>query len=356
MKIVVIGAEGLAGTSLMSLLAAHRPDIQVVAYDSDPESEPPVRCEEIKLENLGAMLRTERPDAMIDLAPEMDKEQSLKICDDHDVSVINATLCDGGLEATALRRYLDPKLSLATRKWRRPHLMGCGANPGTVNALVAMMVERAGRPPVDVTLWEMDSTLPFKWNGEGFSTWSPKELASEWGDESTWEVVGQNLKWPGGPPIDNLRTVAMPDGTTITGVLCQHEEVLRLGYRFNCPVRYVYAFSPDCQAAIIRNLRENYDLPLVRKMPGRVPDGGDKIGAIIDFGGGMVMRGSFEAHNQDAAIPDGSNATSYLVACGLMAAIAMLPSVIQQPRLWWPDEFSSRWVGSLNGLCGVTMD
>ena len=75
--------------------------------------------------------------------------------------------------------------------------------------------------------------------------------------------------------------------------------------------------------AIIKNITAGLELPLCRKLEGRTPSGGDMIGVRAMFESGE-RNCIISAENGSEAVPIGSNATSYLVACGVVAAFAML--------------------------------
>jgi hypothetical protein len=350
MKIMVIGANGLCGTSLIPLLEKYEKGSELILIDSSEESMPPIINALVEIKQLWHILRSfgmERGDILIDLTTELSKLEVMQEADGAGVSVINATLCEKDRGTLSLVDLLDKKLLLGRYKWQAPHIPCAGMNPGNVNALLGMMIEKYGNP-VDVTEWELDSTTPLNWDGEGFATWSPAEFASEFSDESTWEIDGKRILFLEGPPIDNLLT--MPDGNA--GALCPHEEILKWGWDYGCKARYIYGYLPDTLAAIEKNIRAGLELPLCRKMKDRIPSGGDTIGLVAEFNGGKVIEGNISASNEDEAIPVRSNATSYLVACGLISALQMMGDKVDA-GLNWPEKFGSKWIQFLrqNKLC-----
>jgi len=352
LKTMIIGANGLCATSLIPILENLFEDVELVLIDPSEESSSRIIRAEPKAEDLWHILRSfemKKGDFLIDLTPDLSKIDVMQAADSVGVSVINATACEREKGATSVIDLLDEKLLLARYKWRVPHFVGAGMNPGNVNALLGMMAEKLGRP-IDVTEWEMDSTIPFEWDGEGFATWSPAEFASEFSDESTWEVEGKKILFADGPPIDNLLT--MPNGGT--GALCQHEELVRWGWIYECRARYLYGYSPEAMRSIARNIQDGLELPLCRKLKDRVPTGGDLIGLKVEFEDGP-MSGSISAKNDDPQIPVGSNATSYLVACGVAAAFNMLVEGEVEQGLNWPDSHGRRWIEFLtrHQLCDV---
>ena len=353
MKTMILGANGLCGTSLVPLMRQLHPDAELILIDPDEEAKPPVIRAEPKMENLVPFLKAfgmGKGDVLIDLTTELTKLDVMETADSLGISVINCTACELDRGAMSLIDLLDPELLLARHEWEVPHIVGAGMNPGNVNAMLGMMVEKYGKP-TEVTEWELDSTIPFKWDGEGFATWSPQEFASEFCDESAWTVEGKSVHFIGGPPIKNL--VTMQDGI---GAICQHEEVVNWAWRYGCKAKYIYGYSTKAMNAIIKNITAGLELPLCRKLEGRTPSGGDMIGVRAMFESGE-RNCIISAENGSDAVPIGSNATSYLVACGVVAAFAMLMQE-RTTGFHWPDEYGSRWVSFIkeNGLAHIEVD
>lgn len=354
MKAMVLGANGLCGTSLVPLLEEFYSDVELILVDPDEESSSRIIRASPKVEELWYILHSfgmKKGDILIDLTPELSKLDVLQMADSVGISVINATCCEKDRGTLSLVDLLDDKLLLARYKWGVPHIVDAGMNPGNINALLGAMVEKHGNP-IDITEWEMDSTIPYEWDGEGFATWSPEEFASEFCDESTWEIDGKKVIFSDGAPIENLRD--MPDGNV--GALCQHEEVIKWGWKYGCKSRYLYGYDPKAMEAIKNNIEIGLQLPLCRKLKGRVPSGGDIIGLKVEFENGSA-NASISADNEDSIIPVGSNATSYLVACGLTAAFEMLREH-NEPGINWPDDYGSKWIDFLKEkkLCNVEID
>ena len=352
-KAMILGANGLCGKSLVPMLTKLFPGIELILIDPSKESMPPIIQASPKIEELWHVLssfKMGKGDILIDLVPELPKVELMQIADSLGVSVINATCCEHQRGTLSLIDLLDKKLLMGRYDWQVPHIPDGGMNPGNINALLGAMVEKYGKPS-DVTEWEMDSTIPFNWDGEGFATWSPEEFASEFADESTWEVDGKNIIFLDGPPIDNMRP--MPNGGS--GGLCQHEEIVKWGRAYGCKARYIYGYKPEVMKAIRQNIDIGLQLPLCRKLKGRTPAGSDVIGLAVKFGA-AVKNASISASNESDQIPIGSNATSYLVACGVATAFAMMLSETRK-GLNWPDDYGSRWIDFLvgNQLCDVVI-
>lgn len=350
MKTMILGANGLCGISLTHLLKGQ----ELILIDGDEESNPPIIKVNVEIKDLWHILRSfhmQKGDILIDLAPGLDKIGLMQLADSVGVSVINATCCEQDRGSLSLIDLLDDKLLLARYKWQVPHIVDGGMNPGNINALLASLVEKYGKP-TDVTEWEVDSTIPYKWDGEGFATWSPEEFASEMCDEATWEVDGKNILFADGSPIDNLYDM----GEGNVGALCEHEELLKWGWMYGCKARYLYGYPSKTMDAIKKTIKEGLELSLCRKMKGRVPDGGDIIGVRAEFKRG-TKSAQLSIQNKDPRVPELSNATSYLVACGVVCAIEMLKQG-GMPGLHWPDEYGTRWINVLRQrkLCEVKLD
>jgi hypothetical protein len=353
MKTMILGANGLCGTSLVPLMRELFSDIELILIDPDEEAKPPVIRAEPKLEEIVVFLKSfgmGKGDILIDLTTELTKVDVMTQADSLGISVINCTACELDRGAMSLIDLLDPDLLMARHEWEVPHIVGAGMNPGNINALLGMMVEKYGKPK-EVTEWELDSTIPFKWDDEGFATWSPQEFASEFSDESTWEADGKKITFLGGAPINN--TVQMQGGI---GAICQHEEVIKWAWTYGCKAKYIYGYSVKAMNAIIKNITAGLELPLCRKLKDRTPTGGDTIGLRVEFESG-VRNCTISAENGWDSVPIGSNATSYLVATGVVAAFAML---LQEDKsgIHWPDEYGSRWIKFIktNDLCAIEID
>ena len=341
---MILGANGLCGKSLLSIFERLYTIKDLILIDPSGESKPPIiiaKPEEKDLWHVMSSMQMKKGDVLIDLAPDLPKIDVMQSADSLGVSVINATCCEEKRGTLTIIDLLDKKLLLGRYDWQVPQMPDAGMNPGTINAMLGAMVEYFGQP-LDVTEWEMDSTIPYKWDGEGFATWSPKEFASEYCDESTWEADGKTVVYANGAPIDNLRP--MPDGGN--GALCQHEEVVRWGWLYGCKARYIYGYAPEAMTAIRNSISLGLELPLCRKLEGRTPTGGDTIGLAVKFQSGE-RNSTISVSNEDESVPVGSNATSYLVACGVATAFQMLLEETK-PGLHWPDEYGSKWVDFIN--------
>lgn len=354
MKAMILGANGLCGLSLTPLMRKLHPEIELFLIDPDEEAKADIIHAAPEAKDLWHILKSfglGRGDILIDLAPDLIKLDVMQAADNVGVSVINATCCEHQRGTLGVIDLIDPKLLLARYDWKAPHLVDSGMNPGNVNAMLAALAEKHGKP-VNVTQYEMDSTEPYKWDGEGFATWSPEELASEFADESTWEVDGRKIIFAEGPPIDNKRQ--MPDGNT--GALCQHEEILNWGWRYGCKARYLYGFEKKAMAAIEKNIRAGLELSLVRKLDDRPPTGSDKISLAVEFEDGSTANASMEADNEWDEVPPGSNATSYLVAVGVVTGVQMLKQA--KKGINWPDDCGPAWIDFIakNKLCDLDLD
>lgn len=354
MKVMILGANGLCGTSLVPMLDELFPAVDKILIDPSDESGPRIIRASPEVKDLWHVIPSfglRKGDVLIDLTTALSKLDVIQAADALGVSVINATMCEQDRGSLSMVDILDKKLLLASYEWQAGHLMGCGMNPGNINAMLGAMVEKFGKP-LEVTEWEMDSTLPYNWDGEGFATWSPTEFAGEWGDESTWEMDGKNVMWADGPPVDNLWT--MPDGNI--GTLCQHEELMTWAWNYGCKARYLYGFSKQAMEKIAANIRNRIELPLCRKLEGRVPTGEDYIALKVRFKQGTA-NGAIWFDNADKRIPIGSNATSYLVACGIATALNLLHTGLPK-GINLPDAHGVKWMDFIkkNDLCDVEME
>jgi hypothetical protein len=160
----------------------------------------------------------------------------------------------------AIKRLLPPQRPRLTRS----HLVGSGANPGIVNALVftalEAFAERAGvastAEALDlhaILITEDDSTVerdsqPLP--GVFPMTWSPAHCLEELFESRTFAVRRGEVVDLGHQPIERWYAARCGD-RVIDGFVVPHEEVLTLAERFaSVEIAFIYRMPPAARAAL----------------------------------------------------------------------------------------------------------
>ena len=337
MKCLVLGGGGTVGIALLYLFKRSGWTASVV----DPRKPEHIRVHEkllqgslrewteesYTLEQLDQRLHSEPFDAVIDLAPTLDKRECLAICDKHGVSLVNATMVAYGKNVHGSARDF---LSNRPAANRRPHIVAAGMNPGALNALAEEIILKNYRPE-EIIYWEYDDTTPASGNFRGPSiTWCPCESAQEIDEDKTFEVVKkgkivlhesaleckpQSFRTCGAP-LDRLRVPPAGDA-----LLIGHEECIYMGWRHDTACKFVYGFHPE-NMTLIRKASGNLEVTLLRQAKDQFLRGGDVVGVACRFDG--HWRGAYCHLDNSPTIPLDTNSTSMLVASGVAASISVL--------------------------------
>ncbi len=338
MKCLVLGGGGTVGIALLHLLKK----IGWSACVVDPQKPAHYTTHEKRLkgtllewveeaytfEKLDARLRAEPFDAVIDLAPSLDKPEILALCDRHGVSLVNATIAAFGKSVPAAARgFLNRRPSLSGR----PHIVAAGMNPGAINALAEEIIQANQERPTAIIYWEYDDTTPHHGLfSEPSITWCPCESAQEIDDDPAFEVVKKGkillrstpLEWESqdyracGVPLDQLRVP--PEGDAL---LIGHEECVYMGWRHDTACKFIYGFHPE-NMTLMRKASGNLKVNLLRQAKDTPLRGGDFVGVSCRFDG--HWRGAYCHLDNTPATPLDTNATSILVASGIAAAMIVL--------------------------------
>ena len=337
MKCLVLGGGGTVGIALLYLLKKSGWTACVV----DPQKPSHYSAHEKRLKGtllewreeaytlgmLDERLKADAFDAVIDLAPSLDKPESLAICDRRGVSLVNATIAAFGKGVHSVaRNFLNNRPTMN----RRPHIVAAGMNPGAINALAEVIIQANERPTAIID-WEYDDTAPA--NGtfdKPCITWCPCESAQENDEDRAFEVVKRGkillhespLEWEPqdyrtcGAPLDRLRVP--PEGDAF---LIGHEECVYMGWRHDTACKFIYGFHPE-NMTLMRKASGNLEVNLLRQSKDNPLRGGDVVGVSCRFDG--HWRGAYCHLDNSPAIPLDTNSTSMLVASGIAAAIMVL--------------------------------
>ncbi len=337
-KCLVLGGGGTVGIALLYLLKQGGWTVAVV--DPKKPAHFPIHEKRLKgtllgwteesysLEMLDARLRAEPFDIVIDLAPTLDKPESLAVCDARSVSLVNATIAAFGKGVhTVARSFLNNRPAMD----RRPHIVAAGMNPGAINALAEEVIKANEGRPKEIIYWEYDDTAPA---GGAFSepsiTWCPCESAQEIDEDRAFEVIRRGkivlhdspLEWESqdyracGAPLDRLRVP--PEGDAL---LIGHEECVYMGWRHDTACKFIYGFHPE-NMALMRKASGNLKVNLLRQAKDNPLRGGDFVGVACRFDG--HWRGAYCHMDNSPKIPLDTNSTSVLVASGIAAAVRVL--------------------------------
>jgi hypothetical protein len=272
-------------------------------------------------------LQSEDFDAVIDLAPTLDKRGCLAVCDKHGVSLVNATMVAYGKDVHAAARDFISNRPVANR---RPHIVAAGMNPGALNAIAEEIIQANNRPE-RIVYWEYDDTAPADGTfREPSITWCPCESAQEIDEDKCFEVVEKDsfllhnnaLEWEPqdfrscGAPLDRLRVPPAGDA-----LLIGHEECIYMGWRHDTSCKFIYGLHPE-NMKLIRKASGNLEVSLLRQSQAGLLRGGDMVGVACRFDG--HWRGAYCHLDNSPAIALDTNATSVLVASGIAASVSVL--------------------------------
>jgi hypothetical protein len=244
-------------------------------------------------------------------------------------SYVNTGYCneaEGPLSEVA-RPWLE---EATTRKHRRPHILFSGMNPGVVNVLAAMGVEKFGIPR-DLTEFEYDTSRTLRDPLPNGVTWSLAQFVDEAVKEPAQVVLSRKRARTLMPnavehPEDMepilgplVRMSEYPHGWTV-----MHEECLTLGQKYDVPCRFIYAVNRRTRDFVEKQYRaegalEESDLELMNNVK-RPLVGSDLVGIRLEYADRAVYYFN-RKHNINLK---GSSATIYQVAVGVHAAVFTL--------------------------------
>jgi hypothetical protein len=230
-----------------------------------------------------------------------------------------------------LSEIAGPWLAKASsRKHHKPHILFSGMNPGIVNVLAAMGIEKFGKPR-GITEFEYDTSQTLRDPVPNGVTWSLEQFIDEAVKEPAQVVLGRNRArtfYPNGiehpedmePILGPLLDLSeYPHGWTI-----MHEECLTLAHKYDIPCRFIYSVNRRTRDFIEHQYREEgtleeSDLDLMNNVK-RPLVGSDLVGIRLDYADRVVFYFN-RKHNVNLK---GSSATIYQVAVGVHAALFTL--------------------------------
>lgn len=226
---------------------------------------------------------------------------------------------------------------------RRGHLVGSGANPGIVNALVfEAMKELSRRCNVAPTLEDLDAYAvliteedtthePGKVVDDDVfpMTWSPLHCLEEIFEPRAFVARGGQIIGLDHRPDERLYRARCGD-REIEAMAVPHEETVTLASRFpGVEIAFLYRLAPAAMRALAKHpeRRDAADWSVHRLYPpyATLIEGGDRVGVLLCSRRFGELWLGFDTH-VSAGLRFGTNATQVQVAAGVLAGWEQLGS------------------------------
>lgn len=293
-------------------------------------------------QDLARLIQAHGLTQIISLAP-IDTVDCAEVCDELGADSLCTSVEEWpgrGSIATddAIARLLPPRHPALERQ---SHLVGSGANPGIVNALVFTAIEefaaRIGvEPTVDalhlysVLITEEDTTveLDASHSNDVFPmTWSPVQCLEELFEPAAFAAQGGRVASLGHRPTERWYRARCGD-RVIEGMAVPHEEIATLARRLpTVEIGFIYRIPPAARAALAahptRTSPEQWQTrqlcpPWTCNLAGR-----DRVGVLLcshRFGELWVGLDT----GMESGLRMGTNATQLQVAAGVLAGWSQL--------------------------------
>lgn len=356
-RILVVGCHGGVGRAVLALLQHSEPGRhlregaeEILLLDAGPPVAP-VELDAATLlppatigsgEDLAALVREHRITKVIDLSS-VDTVDCTRACDTLGTHFLCTSVEEwpgrGSIPTDeAIARLLPP---------RRPalgnaaHLVGSGANPGLVNALVFAALdafaERAGVDPTpealdlhSVLITEEDTTVDGSDPGDPDvfpMTWSPFHCLEELYEPRAFAAEHGSVIGLGHRPTERWYRARCGDHI-IDGMAVPHEETVTLATRMpGIEIGFIYRIPPAARAALAAHPeRDVADAWKTRRLcPPWTTDisGQDRVGVLLCSRRFGELWMGFET-DVELGLRYGTNATQLQVAAGVLAGWAQL--------------------------------
>jgi homospermidine synthase len=356
-RALILGCHGGVGRAVLALLERSAPghrlrerlDAVVLADRTPPPDSVPLKDALLlppttvsSAEDLSRLVREHRITEVIDVSS-VDTVDCTRACDE----LGSDFLCTSVEEwpghsplATdeAIARLIPPRRPALSH---RSHLVGSGANPGIVNALVFAALEAFGNrvgvaPTVEaldlhaVLITEEDTTAAVDGaeSSEVFSmTWSPVHCLEELFEPEAFAARGGRVAGLGHAPTAELYRARCYD-RHILGMAVPHEEVATLARRFpGVEIAFLYRLPRSARRALAahpaRTSAEAWSTRRLYPPWAQTLTGEDRVGVLLcsrRFGElwlGFVT-------DVSAGLALGTNATQLQVAAGVLAGWSQL--------------------------------
>lgn len=352
-RALIIGFNGGVGRAVVSLLEQSKPGAKIreglgalFLADKKPprvplkpngfQLLPPLKVEDGA--DLAQLVREYELTQVIDLSS-TDTIDCTQICDDHDVSFLCTSIeewpSSSGTIPTdeAIAQLKPPHRPELTR---RRHLVGSGANPGIVNALVFAALEEMGKragvkPTIEalgihsILITEEDTTHEpgVTYDDDVFPmTWSPEHCLEELFEPRAFIGSHGEVIDLGHRPTERFYRARCGD-RMIDGMAVPHEETKTLLWRFpNVEIAFLYRIPEAARAALARfperDRAEQWRTHRLFPPTSTKLEGKDRLGVLLcsERFGELWM-----GFDTDVSLgrPHGTNATELQVAAGVIA-------------------------------------
>lgn len=351
-RALILGYNGGVGRAVLSLLARSEPGSRLLEgidtlflADREPAAVEglPARCEVLPAtsvespEDMERLIREHGLTHFIDLSS-IDTIDATRVCDEAGVNFLCTSIEEWPGRASvptdvAIGRLKPPHRPELTQ---RRHLVGSGANPGIVNALVfAAMEEFAKRVGVEPTaealglhsilVTEEDTTHEpgVRYEDDVFPmTWSPAHCLEELFEPRSFVARKGTIVDLAHRPTERTYRVRCGD-REIDGMVVPHEETKTLAWQLaGVEFAFVYRIPEASRKALARHPNWDADSPWRHRL--LVPptaatlEGEDRVGVLLcsqRFGELWMGFSTDVAKGR----PYGTNATELQVAAGVIA-------------------------------------
>lgn len=354
-RALVIGCHGGVGRAVLALLAQSVPGRHLVGaleslvlVDRDLPKGPVSLPNAVLLppsairstDDLMALIREHRITEVIDLSS-IDTLDCARACDAlgaHFLCTSVEEWPDAGSAPTdvAIGRLLSPQRPYL----RHSHLVGSGANPGLVNALVLAALEefgeRVGVAPTPaalelhaVLITEEDTTIERSSLGMGEDfpmTWSPRHCLEELFERRAFIARSGRVEGLGHRPIERSYR-ARCGQTEIEGFAVPHEEVITLGRKFpSLEIGFLYRIAPAARWALKNHPDRELSQWRTRELYPPATEalvGEDRVGVLLCSRRYGELWIGFRTEVA-SGMKYGTNATQLQVAAGVLAGWSQL--------------------------------
>jgi hypothetical protein len=355
-RALVIGCHGGVGSAVLALLQHSGPgrrlreQIEILLLDRDAPRHPVPLAEAVLLSpasidsagDLARLLREHRITQVIDLSS-IDTVDCTRVCDEFGADFLCTSVEEWSGPSSiatdeAIARLLPP---LRPALQRQSHLVGSGANPGIVNALVFSAIDEFARRMglaataealhLDaILITEEDTTVATDEaaSSDVFAmTWSPVHCLEELFEPRAFAARAGRVVGLGHPPTARWYEARCGDHL-ITGMSVPHEEIATLGRRLpSLEVGFIYRIPDSARRALAGHPeRTNAAAWPIRRLypPWTVGlTGSDRVGVLLCSRRFGELWMGFDT-DVTMGLASGTNATQLQVAAGVLSGWSQL--------------------------------
>lgn len=344
--LIILGASGGVGQSFLKLIAKYRNYFSsVVLIDRDDSI---TKSKFISHDTLDYIFlqRTITNENITDILSEIAKEHNSTIVldvTDYDtkpilsaanslhLSYLNCSFND--MDSDSMKGFLNSVKVFSEKYNNTSHILSLGMNPGVVNHLIIKGVLEEGIPNDFVEI-EYDSGRPTKDRGTPFIGWSKKQFLNEavWDKTSFCGKDGKyvQVEEPAIFCLENTEEYIKPIKKMSEypmGMIVAHDEIITMSNQLEIPGKFVYSIHPTSLKRL-QDLAKKGDIEekdiIFMDNVNLAVEGSDFIGVWLNYHDKRVC---YYVEVEHPSV-EGSNATLYLVAIGVLAGLL---SFIEKP-------------------------